>query len=151
VARTGSFGTSTAPFGSGTLSDLGVYNIGDPPVKPTVAPEPGVMPQPVIPEPIVPAVTYTPAAPVAPTYDPAYLAMRALMGVPIVGAPAPVKPPSTTAPTYDPAYLAMRALMGVPIVGAPAPVKPPSTTAPTYDPAYLAMRAALGVPIKGVR
>lgn len=123
ASRSGGFGTSLAPFGAGAPSDLSVYEIGDPPIKPVVAPAPGVMPQPVIPAPIVPPVTYTPAAP-APAYDPAYLAMRAALGVPIKGvavpaapaAPAPA-PAAAPAPTYDPAYLAMRALMGVPIKG----------------------------------
>ena len=100
MARTGSFGTSTSPFGTGVLSDLGVYNVQPtpapqttypqptyqqgppedygagwsttfnddgtvtyaPPVKPTVAPEVGVMPEPVIPQPAVPAINYTQAA-----------------------------------------------------------------------------------------
>jgi len=101
VARTGSFGTSTSPFGSGVLSDLGAYSIGaapaqtggitggtpydwnppadygagwsattngdgtftyTPPTRPTVAPEPGVMPEPVIPQPAIPPINYTQAA-----------------------------------------------------------------------------------------
>jgi len=88
VARSGSFGTSVNPFGTGTFSDLSVYNItpmpqatqptpqaiyqqqpvqnwytpAPPPVSPTVAPEPGVMPEPVIPQPAIPPINYTQAA-----------------------------------------------------------------------------------------
>lgn len=86
MARKGSFGTSLTPFGEPD-TDLSVYQIGtpapatplpqpiappiqttswytaaEPPVKPTVAPEPGVQPQPVIPAPVVPAVNYAQAA-----------------------------------------------------------------------------------------
>ena len=79
ASRKGKFGTSTAPFGAGApLTDLSVYQIGSqaapapvyqpqvapnwytaaqPPVKPTVAPEVGVMPTPVIPSVVVPTVT----------------------------------------------------------------------------------------------
>jgi len=86
VARSGSFGTSVNPFGTGTFSDLSVYNItpmpqatqptpqaiyqqqpvqnwytpAPPPVSPTVAPEPRVLPQPVIPQPTLPWIYLNP-------------------------------------------------------------------------------------------
>lgn len=74
ASRSGSFGTSLNPFGASTLSDLADYNVGTvaipvtqgpeynpaaPPARPSVAPEYGVMPQPVIPVPAVPAINYT--------------------------------------------------------------------------------------------
>lgn len=86
MARSGSFGTSVNPFGTGTFSDLSVYNItpmpqatqptpqaiyqqqpvqnwytpAPPPVSPTVAPEPRVLPQPVIPQPTLPWIYLNP-------------------------------------------------------------------------------------------
>ena len=86
MARSGSFGTSVNPFGTGTFSDLSVYNItpmpqatqptpqaiyqqqpvqnwytpAPPPVSPTVAPEPRVLPHPVIPQPTLPWIYLNP-------------------------------------------------------------------------------------------
>ena len=65
MARKGTFGSKLPPFGGGAFSDLSVYQIGAapaaaPPPVPTVAPEAGVLPQPVLPRPTLPRVYLNP-------------------------------------------------------------------------------------------
>ena len=65
MARKGSLGSKLPPFGGGAFSDLSVYQIGAaaPPPVPTVAPEAGVLPQPVLPKPTVPVIYLAPDEP----------------------------------------------------------------------------------------
>ena len=67
MARKGTFGSKLTPFGGGgSLSDLSVYQLkptytaADPPPVPTVAPEAGVLPQPVLPRPTLPGIYLNP-------------------------------------------------------------------------------------------